>query len=146
MAPYTDPLDDAALSAVNVPTLLITGTKDTTTPIVPMTERPWKLIAGRPLDRIDLADAGHQSFTDVCAYQKLLPTIPDVPGVLVDTVDELAEQGCPSTFLDVDRAHDVTDQFAISFLETHLAGAKGYETVLTERGAESIPEAKFSER
>lgn len=146
MAPYSEIIDDAGLEAVDVPTLLITGTKDTTTPIEPMTTRPWELVTGRPLFRVDITDAGHQSFTDVCDYQQLLPTLPDVPSVLVDTVDELASQGCPEEFLDIERAHQVIDTFVISFLETHLAGTTGYDTVLTDEGAATLPEVEFSER
>lgn len=146
MAPYSEIIDDKGLSALDVPTMLITGTKDTTTPIKPMTVRPWEMVKGRPLIRVDVVGAGHQSFTDVCSYQKLLPTLPDVPPVLVDKVDELALQACPAEFLDIERAHAVIDQFAISFLETHLAATPGYGVLLSPDGASAVPEVKYQEK
>lgn len=146
MAPYSEIIDDDGLAALDVPTLLITGTKDVTTPIEPMTVRPWDHVQGRPLIRVDLLDAGHQSFTDVCTYQKLLPSLPGVPQVLIDTVDELALQACPSEFLDIERAHAVIDQFAISFLEEHLAGARGYGELLSRDGASAVPEVRYQEK
>lgn len=146
MAPYSEIIDDAGLAAVDVPTLLITGTLDSTTPIDPMTERPWDHVSGRPLYRVDITGAGHQSFTDVCTYQRLLPTLDDVPSVLIETVDELALQACPDEFLDIDRSHEVIDRFVIEFLETHLAGRTPEPSVLSEDGATTVSEVEFSER
>ena len=144
MAPYSELITDEELEAINVPTLLITGTKDTTTPIEPETVRPWENIAGRPLFRVDLTGAGHQSFTDICEYQRLLPTIADVPEVLISTVDKLALAGCGDAFIDEERAHEISNIFVISFLETYVAGTPGYDNVLTKNGASIIDEVTFS--
>lgn len=144
MAPYTEPIDDSTLAKLNVPTMVITGTKDTSTPINPMTERAAKNETGRPLYRIDLTDAGHQSFSDVCFYQQLLPTLKDVPRVLTDTVDRQAKNGCATGLLDVDRAQTVANTFLVSFFEAQLAGTKGYDKVLTADGAATFPEAVFT--
>ena len=122
MAAYTRPLGDETLSAVDVPTLLVSGTSDTTTPITLDTERPWTLVAGRPLLRVDLARAGHQSFTDVCAYRDLLDTVPDLPQALRDAVHEYAADGCGPGLLDIGTALRLTNRYAIAFLLRWLAG------------------------
>lgn len=48
-----------------MPALLISGTVDRTTPPKANTDRPWRLVTGQPAYRVDIADAGHQAFTDV---------------------------------------------------------------------------------
>ena len=122
MAAYTRPLGDETLSAVDVPTLLMSGTSDTTTPITLDTERPWTLVAGRPLLRVDLARAGHQSFTDVCAYRDLLDTVPDLPQELRDAVHEYAADACGPGLLDIGTALRLTNRYTIAFLLRWLAG------------------------
>lgn len=144
MAPYSEPIDDATMAKLNVPTMVMTGTMDTSTPINPETERVATHATGRPFYRIDLTDAGHQSFSDVCFYQKLLPTLKDVPQILTDTVDRQAKNGCIPEMLDITRAQTVANTFLVSFFETELAGTKGYEKVLTPDGAATFPEAVFT--
>ena len=98
----------------------------------PNTERSWELIPGRPLWRVDLTDAGHQSFTDVCQYQELLPTIPDVLPVLIEVVDEYAEEGCADELMPIDQAHDLINRASVSFLLTYVAGESDYEAFLRD--------------
>ena len=144
MAPYTEIIDDATLAKLSVPTLIITGTKDITTPIPTNVERPWKLGAGRPFYRVDLKDAGHQVFTDVCFYQSDMPKLPNVPKALMDVVNEQAVEGCAPGLIDITRGQMLANTYVISFLEKELAGAKGYDEVLTPAGAKQFPEVKLS--
>jgi predicted dienelactone hydrolase len=146
MAAYTAPLDDATLATLQVPTMLVSGTRDTTAPIRPMTDRVWDLAPGRPMYRVDITDAGHQSFSDVCFFQRQLPTIADVPKVITDVVDSQAVSGCGPGILDIYRAQQIIDTFTISFLETELAHVAGYDTVLTPEGAAAYPEVAFSSK
>lgn len=132
MAPATELSTDEELQAVDVPTLLLAGTKDTTVTIDEGTVRPWDLVSGRPLWRVDITDAGHQSFTDVCDYQQLLPTLPNVPQPLTDAVEKFAEEGCTPELMPIDQAHDLINRSAISFLLAYVAGDKNYEQVLAD--------------
>ena len=131
-APATALSTDEELAAVDVPTLLQSGTRDETVTIEEGTERPWELVAGRPLWRIDIEGAGHQSFTDVCDYQQLLPTIQGVPAVLIEAVNEFAEEGCTTELMPIDEAHDLINRTAIAFLLTYVAGVEGYEQFLAD--------------
>ncbi len=132
MAPASRLNSDEELESIDVPTLLVSGTLDETTPIEPQTERPWELIPGRPLWRVDITDAGHQSFTDVCRYQELLPTFADVPPILIDAVDEYASEGCAEGFMPIDEAHRLINRASIAFLLAYVAGDDGYEAFLAE--------------
>jgi len=143
-APYTGLLTDAELEAVDVPTLLLSGTKDETTPIPDNTERPWALVSGRPLYRVDITDAGHQSFVDVCDYQELLATMPDALPAVVDVIDEFALEGCAPGLIDIDRADEIIDTYTVAFLLTYVAGDESMAAYLTPAYAETLPEVVFS--
>lgn len=132
MAPASRLNSDEELESIDVPTLLVSGTLDTTTPIEPQTERPWELIPGRPLWRVDITDAGHQSFTDICRYQELLPTFENVPQILVDAIGEYASEGCAEEFAPIDEAHMLINRATVSFLLAYVAGEEGYEAFLAE--------------
>ena len=132
MAPASRLNSDEELESIDVPTLLVSGTLDETTPIDPQTERPWELIPGRPLWRVDITDAGHQSFTDVCRYQELLPTFTDVPQILIDAVDEYASEGCAEGYAPIDEAHRLINRATVAFLLAYVAGEDSYEAFLAE--------------
>ncbi len=129
-APYTERMTDAELEAVSVPTLLMVGSLDDVTPLATDTQRAFDLISGRPLVMVVLDAAGHQSFTDVCRYQKRLPELPDVPAALADLINRQAVEGCGPGLMDVVRAQSVADTLTVSFLQVQLAGLPGYEAWL----------------
>ena len=120
MAPAAGGLSDDDLASVDIPTMVISGTLDTTTPIDPNTERTTELVTGRPLVRVDLEGATHQSFTDVCDYTVLLRELPDVSQDILDLVDQQAGNTCDPEVLDVDRAQELIDDYAIAFLLAEL--------------------------
>jgi predicted dienelactone hydrolase len=79
LQPYTRSMSDAALARVTAPTLLILSEFDTTAPITTDGERPWQLITGRPLWRLDLHGAAHHASSDMGLYLELAGRIPDLP-------------------------------------------------------------------
>ncbi len=143
MAPYSRPLSDEELQSIDVPSMLLSGTKDTTTPIAQDTERPWELISGRPLYRVDLVDGGHQSFADVCAYQELAAELPDAPAPLVEAIDAFAEEGCTPELLDIEVAHRDIATFSIPFLLEFVAGDDSMAGYLSPAFADTLPEVEF---
>ena len=142
-APATESITDAQLEAVDVPTMLLSGTADVTTPIADNTERAWELISGRPLYRIDITDAGHQSFTDVCEYQALAPELPDAPEALVTFIDGYAVEGCAPELIDIDTAHEIIDTYTVAFLLDHVAGDESAAPWLGPEYAETIPDVVY---
>ena len=145
-APYSSIIPDEDLEAIEVPTLLMVGTKDETTPPDPETERPWDLVPGRPLYRVDIADGGHQSFTDICEYQTLLAELPDVAPAIIDAVDEYAAEGCTDELIDIDEAHRIANLYTVSFLLVEVAGDDGPAVVLTPEFAATEPNVTFEEK
>ncbi len=143
LAPATRGLSDAELEAVDVPTMLISGTLDTTTPIPDNTVRPWDLISGRPLYRVDLTAAGHQSFTDVCDYQVLVRELPNVAEAIVAAIDEFAVAACTPEFLAIDTAHQLIARYGIAFFQSYVEGDAAAGAWLTPEAAAETPDVTF---
>jgi predicted dienelactone hydrolase len=112
-------MSDAGLESIEIPMLVMVGTNDQTTPVDPNVTRIWDLAASQPLVRVELVDAEHQSFTDVCDYQTFLPTLGDaVPAPVIETIDAQATEGCAAGAMPIERAKELTNTFAINFLES----------------------------
>jgi predicted dienelactone hydrolase len=117
-------MSDAGLESVQVPMLVMVGTNDQTTPVDPNVTRIWDRAKSEPLIRVELVDAQHQSFTDVCDYQTFLPTLGDaVPAPVIETIDAQAVEGCTPGDMPIDRAQELTNTFAINFLESVFRSA-----------------------
>ncbi len=118
-------MSDAGLESIQIPMLVMVGTNDQTTPVDPNVTRIWDLAGSEPLVRVELVDAQHQSFTDVCDYQEFLPTLGDVvPQPVIDTIDGQGAEGCSPGDMPIERAKDLTNTFAINFLESTFRNAE----------------------
>ncbi len=120
LAPATSEalLTDDQLGTINVPALVMTGTDDKSTPIEPNTTRPWELSSSSPSYRVDLVAAEHQTFTDVCDYQDFLSELENPLQIVVDLVNDFAEQGCAPGDMPAERAQAITNTFAVTFLDS----------------------------
>lgn len=143
MAPASSLLTDADLAGVDVPTMVVSGTDDITTPIDDNTTRAAAAVAGRPLLRVDIEGAGHQSFTDVCDYTVLLRDLPDIDPAIVEAVDALAEEGCGPDFLPADEVQQIVNRYAVAFFLSELAGDDGAAAVLTAEAAGADADITF---
>lgn len=146
LAPSSSLIGDSTLSSIELPTLLMTGTKDETTPIDPETERPWELIPAEPAYRLDLTDAGHQTLTDVCDYAEDIPALPDAPEVVIEVIEDLAASGCGDGFMDHGRAKDLINIYTTAFFLTEVAGDDTYAGVLSEDYAAGSDDIAFQAR
>ncbi len=124
LAAYTEPISDSELKNIKIPTMLISGTLDTTTPIKAQTTRAWKFIPGDPGYRVDLKGAGHQSFSDVCYYEELVDAKPELAPSLVEAVKSRTDEACTPKFFNINTAHKLIDRYAIGFMERYVAGEK----------------------
>lgn len=127
LAPYTTRLTAAELAAVDVPTMMLVGTKDITTPAVTNAEVAYRSISGRPLVLVEMTDAAHQSFTDVCAYLDEIPKLPDAPAAVVEVIRRQATEGCGEGFMSFERDIEVTNTMMTAFFQQYVAGKSGFE-------------------
>ncbi len=144
LAAYTKNIPLAELKKVAVPTMLISGTLDTTAKLKPNTVRTWNAISARPLYRVDLIKGAHQSFSDICYYLEIASTIKNVPQVIVDTVTKSGEGGCQPGQLEWRKANSLTETYTISFFLDQLAGKSAYTAYLTPEYASTEPSVEFS--
>jgi predicted dienelactone hydrolase len=118
-------ITDTQLESILIPTLVLVGTNDQTTPIDPNVTRISESAKSAPLVRVELVDAQHQSFTDVCDYQTFLPTLGDVvPAAVIETINSQGAEGCSPGDMPIERAKDLTNTFAINFLESVFRDAE----------------------
>jgi predicted dienelactone hydrolase len=83
LQPYTRSMSDAALERINTPTLLVLSEFDATAPIATDGDRPWALIPGGPVWRVDLLGGAHHASSDMGLYLELAGMIPDLPPLVV---------------------------------------------------------------
>jgi predicted dienelactone hydrolase len=138
-------LGEETLAGVDVPTLLISGTRDESVPIDTDIEPAWEGIAGGPVVRVDIVDAGHQSFSDACLYPEVLPLDELEPGI-VAFVDGLAVAGCGPGLIDHELAQDIVNTYAVGFFDEFVGGDPAAGAYLSEAYAETIPEIEFQRR
>lgn len=146
MAPVTSILPPNVLESITIPTMVITGTDDQTTPIEPESSQAFDRVSSGFNYRVDLEAAGHQSFTDVCDYQQKLPTIDGIPAQFVETIDEFALAGCQPDQMPFDRAKELTNQYVISFFLAHVAGDEAYRLLLTPEFTAADADVEFFSR
>jgi predicted dienelactone hydrolase len=142
-APATGRFTPEELAEIDVPVLYLGGTQDDVTPIDPNITVPWAAAPGRPAFRVDLTDAGHQSFTDVCRIQESFAQQPSIPPPLVDAVDGYAEDACVAGLMPIDRAHQLINRFTVSFFQSEVAGNERYGELLTADGDDHTVDAQL---
>ena len=98
------------------------GSDDITTPIDPNVDDPWDLGASEQAARVELIGAEHESFTDVCNMVAKLPEIETVAPFVVEALEARTEAGCDPDDLAIERVEDLTQTFAVSFLDAVFKG------------------------
>lgn len=144
IAPASGPFTDEELASFRTPMLLLGGTLDTTTPIVPSTTRPWELSNARPRYRVDIDGAGHNSFTNICDLVDLLLDAGLPPALLAALVAN-AEDGCAPRFRPIEEVQRLTNLYTTAFFQRELARQPGFQRYLTRGYARSqdLPVAYF---
>lgn len=117
-------LTNADLALIKQPSLVIAGTADESTPIDPNVETVWAAANASPHYRVDLVDAAHQSFTDVCDYQEEVASLPDTTEVVAELIDSYAQAGCLPEQMPHERAKALTNTFSVVFLNSVLRGGE----------------------
>ncbi|MDH3769303.1 MAG: hypothetical protein OES99_12755, partial [Gammaproteobacteria bacterium] len=127
---------DIELASIGIPTLILGGTADITTPIDPESTRPWSLLPAHPRFRVDILDGGHQSFSDICVIADALLSTgipPDVIDFLLGNVDE----GCAPELIAFEEAHRLSRLYVVAFLKRYVANELQYRRFLNSGYANS---------
>lgn len=127
---------------VDVPTLVMVGTDDTTTPPSPNVDRAVSETSSETVYRVDLVAAEHNSFTDVCDYLDFFPTLENPTQAVLDTLSESGEEGCSEGDMPTDRVQELTNTFAVSFLDSIFRGGEMITPTNTEIPDDAIATVK----
>ena len=130
IAPAVGGLSDEQLANIERPEIVIGGTADVTVPIDPSSVRAFELPNARPRYRIDVENAGHNSFTNICDFFEVLLGAGVPPGLLEFLLGS-ADEGCAPELIPIDEAHRVTSLYAVAFLQRNLAFDPRYQRFLT---------------
>lgn len=138
ISPAVRGLSDGQLGSIALPELVLGGTSDVTVPLVPSNVRAFELPVGRPRYRVDVLDAGHNSFTNICDFFDALIDA-GIPENLLEFLLGNADEGCGPDLIPVEEAHRVTALYAVAFLQRNLAGDPRYQRHLTPGFAKREP-------
>jgi predicted dienelactone hydrolase len=140
LASGADPklFSDAQLAAIKVPTMMISGTNDNVAPIKPYVTRPWELVSGRPLYRIELADGWHMTLGEYCHYLDYWATIPSFPSHVSERLEYDVDGACDPGAMPIARADILTNTFVIRFLQSVFRGEPSLETTFVPVPADVI--------
>jgi predicted dienelactone hydrolase len=129
ISPASSGFSDEDLAEIMDPMLVLGGTSDITTPIDPQSVRPFELASSRPRYRVDVEDAGHSSFTNICDFYAALS--PFVPPFLLEVLLGNFEEGCVPELIPIDEAHRISNFYATAFFKRDLVGDPRYKRYLT---------------
>jgi dienelactone hydrolase len=133
-------ITDEQLASITVPAMIIVGTDDASTPVEPNVTRAWEFSNSNPLYRVELVAGQHHSFTNACRYYlDLLPSwSADLQTLTRPLLQSQAAQGCGDGIMDIERAQDLTNTFAITFLESVFRGTAMIDPTTTEIPADIV--------
>ena len=131
-------LDDEALARIDVPSLVIAGSEDRTTPVEPNVNRVWELSASDPHHRLELIGADHQSFTDVCDYLTAFDEGQEVSDAVRGIIEEFGEAGCSEGQMPIERVQELTNTFAVRFLDSVFKDGEMIDATVSSAGPDTI--------
>lgn len=134
LAPASSPFGDEELRDIRVPTLIVGGTLDTTTPIEPESTRPFELIPRRAV-RVDIRGATHFSFSNSCDLVGVLLDQGLPPAVVEALLGDDFTAPCGPEVLDVAAVHRLTNLYAVAHFRRALNREPAYGLLLSETHA-----------
>jgi predicted dienelactone hydrolase len=89
---FTRNLSRRVLGRIDIPTLMVVGARDLTTPPDTDADRAFAVLGAKRGRRIDIEHAGHQACSDVGLYLELAPKVAGLPDLVNDFLQSMAEQ------------------------------------------------------
>ncbi|WP_158542318.1 alpha/beta hydrolase family protein [Lujinxingia litoralis] len=119
------------IANITIPTLVWTAGQDLTLPNPDEGDPLWEGMAGQDHVRIDIANAGHFTFSNLC--ELLAPAVP-----------EFQNDGCGEDNMAYEEAFEIINAYSLAFLRKHLDGASEYDAMLA--GDSPMSDALLFER
>jgi len=135
ISPVSTLLTEDELGSIEIPMLVLGGTADTTTPVDPQSSTAFSQVSARPRYRVDVHEAGHNSFTDICPIGDALLAV-GVPEEVLAFVLNSFDDGCAPDLIPFLDAQRITRGYAVSFFKRYVAGDRRYRDELAPGRAE----------
>jgi hypothetical protein len=137
-------LSDSQIAGISVPTLLLVGTLDS---LWAETVRSSRLIQSADLFRVDVVDANHTHFANVCDIGQVLLdnglVIAAWPLVGAGALVPIWNSTCVPPAFPIEEATRLQNLFATAHFRTYLAGESSYASYLTPAYAAAEPDILF---
>lgn len=122
-APALSAIDEGELSALGIPSMLMTGRLDQTTTQQESAEPAWAGVDDPDDLWIEMPDGAHYSFITVCHDLD--------PNLLATFIDDADQDGCGPEFIDTREAVPVLAAYLLAFGRLHVLGETEWNEVLT---------------
>jgi predicted dienelactone hydrolase len=130
IAPVASIFEPGQLAAIWIPTMILGGTLDTTTPIVPNSTRPFEEALSRRVYRADITGATHAAFANVCEIGEVLRSIGSPDEFIAETVPGWTETCAPDATIAVGEVQRLQNLYVVSFFRRHLRLEAAYAAFL----------------
>ena len=135
ICPGTDYFNDEELSEVTVPVAFIGGTLDASVPIDPHVTRPYELIGSPHRLRVDVIDATHTHFANICTIGNAMMDI----GLAMESWEDLGagqlydlyNEVCGEDAFPVEEAIRIQTHYVVAFFKVHLSEEAAWELYLS---------------
>jgi predicted dienelactone hydrolase len=130
IAPAAEIFSPGQLAPIGIPVMILGGTLDTTTPIVPNSTRPFEEMISRRVYRADITGATHTGFANVCQIGEVLRSIGSPDSFIASTVSGWTETCAPDAPLPIGEVQRLQNLYLVSFFRRHLRGEAEYDAFL----------------
>ena len=131
------PFPDAFFDAIHIPTLILGGSIDVTTPFAENQQRPFDLLpSGAAVVGLgELADAGHFTFSDFC----------EVPRTLLSFLGGF-DEACEPRHIAWRWAHRIVNYLSLNFFDATLSGDVDAAARLTPAALATVDELTYQSK
>lgn len=135
--------------AIDIPSLLLGGTRDVLAPIEFNHLRTFAEMSGNPRYRVDMVDAAHDAWVNGCEWGEAaldagVTALSDI--FLRDAVEchlRADPEDPPLNLISRAEAMRLARVYTVSFMQTYVAGVGGYRPFLTQDYADTEPNAEI---
>ncbi|MEM9102226.1 MAG: alpha/beta fold hydrolase [Pseudomonadota bacterium] len=136
LAPARIDLTPEELASIRVPTLILGATSDVTTPVDSNANVIFEGLNHIPRWLINIQEAGHNSFTNVCLFFDILEDEP-IPEFIRDILIDQASEACSASLISLEQAQEITAFYATAFFKVFLQKKLSYLSFLTGKVVEA---------
>ncbi len=122
-APAIDFLIESQIGEMGIPTMLMTGRLDQTTPQETSAEPSWAAMDDPDDIWVEMPEGAHFTFISICYDLD--------PGILALFRPDAGEDGCGPEFIDAEEAVPVLAAYVLAFGRRHVLGEEKWDEVLT---------------